>query len=97
LDQKQAIENGISSILDTASGTDTDYLGQVEDAALLTSELAVNKGLRDRRFANRREAKDEVIDRLMFCNHSRLHSTRNYISPIQFEQRWLAEQRKKSA
>ena len=50
-----------------------------------------------RRFATRREAMDEVIDWLMFYNYSRLHSTLNYMSPMQFEQRWLAEQRKKSA
>jgi transposase InsO family protein len=50
-----------------------------------------------RRFATRREAMDEVIDWLMFYNHSRLHSTINYMSPMQFEERWLAEQRKKSA
>jgi putative transposase len=53
--------------------------------------------LHGRRFATRREAMDEVIDWLMFYNHSRLHSTLNYMSPMQFEQRWLAEQRKKSA
>lgn len=50
-----------------------------------------------RRFTTRREAMDEVIDWLRFYNHSRLHSTLNYMSPMQFEQRWLAEQRKKSA
>lgn len=49
------------------------------------------------RFATRREAINEVIDWLMFYNHSRLHSTLNYMSPMQFEERWLAEQRKKSA
>lgn len=64
---------------------------------LTVSLLLIGGGVRDRRFANRREAMYEVIDRLMFCNHCRLHSTRNYMSPMQFEQRWLAEQRKKSA
>jgi putative transposase len=53
--------------------------------------------LHGRRFATRREAMDEVIDWLMFYNHSRLHSTLNYMSPMQFEERWLAEQRQKSA
>lgn len=43
------------------------------------------------RFATRREAMDEVIDWLTFYNHSRLHSTLNYLSPMQFEARWLAE------
>ncbi len=53
--------------------------------------------LHGRRFATKREAMDEVIDWLMFYNYSRLHSTLNYMSPMQFEERWLAEQRKKSA
>ena len=53
--------------------------------------------LHGRRFATRREAMDEIIDWLTFYNHSRFHSTLNYMSPMQFEQRWLAEQRKKSA
>lgn len=53
--------------------------------------------LHGRRFATRREAMDEIIDWLTFYNHNRLHSTLNYMSPMQFEQRWIAEQRKKSA
>ena len=40
-------------------------------------------------FATRREAMDEVIDWLTFYNHSRLHSTLNYMGPMQFEARWL--------
>jgi len=60
------------------------------------SESQVGR-LHGRRFATRREAMDEVIDWLKFYNHSRLHSALNYMSPMQFEQRWLAEQRKKSA
>jgi transposase InsO family protein len=46
-----------------------------------------------RQFTSRRE----VIDWLGYYNHSRLHSTLNYMSSMQFDQRWLAEQRKKSA
>ncbi|MBN3793301.1 IS3 family transposase [Burkholderia sp. Ac-20353] len=49
------------------------------------------------RFATRREAMDEVIDWLSFYNHSRLHSTLNYVSPMQFEQDWHAAQRKEAA
>lgn len=49
------------------------------------------------RFATRREAMDEVIDWLSFYNHSRLHSTLKYVSPMQFEQNWHAAQRKDAA
>lgn len=45
-----------------------------------------------RRFATRRQAMDEVIDWLTFYNHKRLHSTLGYVSPMTFEQRWLAAQ-----
>ena len=40
--------------------------------------------------AGRREAMDEVMDWLNFYNHKRLHSTLGYVSPITFEQRWIA-------
>ena len=50
-----------------------------------------------KRFATRREAMDEIVDWLTFYHHSRLHSSLGYISPVQFEKRWLTEQRKKSA
>lgn len=52
-----------------------------------------------RKFATRREAMDEVIDWINFYNHKRLHSTLGYVSPMVFEQRWLAAQQqgKKSA
>ena len=35
-----------------------------------------------------RQAKDEVIDWLLWYNRTRLHSTLNYLSPMQFEQDW---------
>nr|MDP2191802.1 IS3 family transposase [Rhodoferax sp.] len=38
------------------------------------------------------EAMDEVIDWLTFYNHKRLHSTLGYVSPMTFEQRWIAAQ-----
>ena len=41
-----------------------------------------------------RAAKDEVIDWLLWYNSRRLHSTLGYISPMQYEQRWLAAQPK---
>ena len=40
---------------------------------------------------------DEVIDWLTFYNHSRLHSTLGYVSPMQFEERWHAAQQLKAA
>ena len=48
-------------------------------------------------FATRRAAMDEVIDWMCFYNHRRLHSTLAYVSPMQFEQRWLADQEKQAA
>ena len=49
------------------------------------------------KFETRRQAMDEVIDWLTFYNHRRLHSTLGYISPMQFEKNWLAEQLKNTA
>ena len=49
------------------------------------------------RFATRRAAMDEVIDWMSFYNHRRLHSTLDYVSPMQFEQRWRADQEKRAA
>ena len=46
------------------------------------------------RFETRRQAMDEVIDWLTYYNHKKLHSTLNYISPMQFEKNWLAAQLK---
>ena len=45
-----------------------------------------------KRFATRREAMDEVMDWLTFYNHRRLHSTLGHVSPMTFEQRWIAAQ-----
>nr|WP_319563542.1 IS3 family transposase [uncultured Rhodoferax sp.] len=45
-----------------------------------------------RKFATRRQAMDEVIDWINFYNHKRLHSTLGYVSPMTFEQRWIAAQ-----
>ena len=49
------------------------------------------------RFATRREAMDEVIYWLSFYNHSRLHSTLGYVSPMQYEQDWYAAQNQRVA
>jgi transposase InsO family protein len=37
-------------------------------------------------FETRRQAKDEVIDWLLWCNQARLHSTLTYVSSMKFEQ-----------
>ena len=49
------------------------------------------------KFATRRRAMDEVIDWLTFYNHSRLHSTLGYVSPMKFEERWNAAQQLEAA
>ena len=41
-------------------------------------------------FVTRRHAKDETLAWLLWYNQSRLHSTLNYVSPMQFEKHWLA-------
>ena len=46
------------------------------------------------RLQTRRQAKDEVIDWLVWYNSRRLHSTLGYVSPMQYEQHWLAGQPK---
>lgn len=45
-----------------------------------------------RRFATRRDAMSEVNDWLTFYHHRRLHSTLDYVSPMTFEKRWMADQ-----
>ena len=53
--------------------------------------------LHGQRFITRRHAKDETIAWLLWYNQSRLHSTLNYVSPMQFEQHWLADQAKQAS
>ncbi len=48
--------------------------------------------LHGQRFKTRREAKDETVAWLLWYNRTRLHSTLAYVSPMQFEQDWLANQ-----
>ena len=49
------------------------------------------------RFATREEAQAAVMNWLAFYNATRLHSRLGYVSPMQFEKNWLAEQVRRSA
>jgi transposase InsO family protein len=44
--------------------------------------------LHGQRFETIRDAKDETISWLLWYNRTRMHSTLNYVSPMQFEQDW---------
>ena len=46
--------------------------------------------LHGQRFKTRRQAMDEVVAWMLWYNRSRLHSTLAYVSPMQFEENWLA-------
>ena len=48
-------------------------------------------------FETIRQAKDEVIAWLVWYNQSRMHSTLDYVSPMQFEQDWAASAEKIAA
>lgn len=50
-----------------------------------------------RKFATRRQAAQALMDWVAFYNHSRLHSSLGYVSPMQFEQRWFTAQGKGAA
>jgi putative transposase len=50
--------------------------------------------LHGKHFATIREAKDAVLEWLRWYNRTRMHSTLNYASPSEFEQRWLEEKLK---
>jgi putative transposase len=50
-----------------------------------------------RKLATRRQAMDEVIDRMTFYNHRRIYSTLGYVSPMQFEMSSHAAQLLKAA
>ena len=44
--------------------------------------------LHGERFETIRQAKDAVLHWLLWYNRKRMHSTLNYISPVEFEHRW---------
>jgi transposase InsO family protein len=54
----------------------------------LFSSLKVER-LHGQRFESIRAAKDETISWLLWYNRTRMHSTLNYVSPIEFEQNWM--------
>ena len=41
-------------------------------------------------FETRRAARNEIMAWITTYNHTRLHSTLGYLSPMQFEKKWLA-------
>ncbi len=53
----------------------------------LFASLKVER-LHGQRFETIRQAKDETISWLLWYNRTRMHSTLNYVSPMQFEQDW---------
>lgn len=48
--------------------------------------------LHDMRFETRRQAKDEVVDWLIFYSRNRMHSTLGYTSSVAFEKNWRCRQ-----
>jgi len=48
--------------------------------------------LHGQRLKSRRQARDETLAWLFWYNRERLHSTLAYVSPMQYEQNWLANQ-----
>jgi len=48
--------------------------------------------LHGQRFKTRRQAMDEVVAWMLWYNRTRLHSTLAYVSPMQFEESWMANQ-----
>ena len=49
------------------------------------------------RFATCEQAKVAILDWISLYNHTRLHSSLGYLSPMQYEQRWIAVQSTKAA
>ncbi len=53
--------------------------------------------LHGQRFTSRRQAMDEVVDWLLWYNRTRLHSTLAYVSPMRFEENWLAKRSRQAS
>ena len=54
---------------------------------MLFGSLKVER-LHGEQFPTIRAAKDEVLAWLLWYNRQRMHSTLNYVSPVQYEQQW---------
>ena len=57
----------------------------------LSGSLKIERPHRQR-FVARRHAKDVAIAWMLWCNQTRLHLTLVSISPVRFEQDWIAAQ-----
>ncbi len=53
--------------------------------------------LHGQRFNTRRQAMDEVVAWILWYNRARLHSTLDYVSPLRFEENWLANQSRQAS
>jgi putative transposase len=62
----------------------------------LFASLKVER-LHGEQFKTIRQAKDETIAWLLWYNRTRMHSTLNYVSPMQFEQDWTEDTAKNAA
>jgi putative transposase len=62
----------------------------------LFSSLKVER-LHDMGFETRRQAQDEVIDWLAFCNRKKMLSTLGYTSPMAIEENWRRQQEAQAA
>jgi putative transposase len=62
----------------------------------LFASLKVER-LHGKQFQTIREAKDETIAWLLWYNRTRMHSTLDYVSPMQFEQDWTEATTKSAA
>ena len=65
-------------------------------AETLFGSLKVER-LHGQRFETIRQAKDETLAWLLWYNRTRMHSTLNYVSPMQFEQDWTEAAAKSAA
>ena len=94
--------NGGTSIASLSAGEDLEvyrkwlsgfrplFFGKPERWCFRGDTYLWDERLHGQRFATQRAAKDETIDWMLWYNRTRLHSTLAYVSPMQFEENWLA-------